>query len=179
MLGVSGEEGGGTGEGVGGDPEVGIINGFAFFGQGHPQVAVGVDNGLVERDEEESGEKTGDFVAGNSLVQGPAREFGLDDPWDGEGVFTGFFDEVLDAGALFAESPYIDENGCVGNQLHAGGSGVRVASTDCWRASKSLSGRSGRNSAAARAEAIVPLAGTMRSTTSEKVQPSFQLLSRW
>lgn len=36
MLGVSREEGGGAGEGVGGDPEVGVIDGVAFFGQGHP-----------------------------------------------------------------------------------------------------------------------------------------------
>jgi hypothetical protein len=54
-----------------------------------------------------------------------------------------------------------------------------VAFKDSSSESNSFSVKLGIASAAARAEATVPLAGTMRSTTSEKVHPSFQLLSRW
>jgi hypothetical protein len=96
-----------------------------------------------------------------------------------ERVLACFFNQILNALALVSETPHINQNGGICDQVHAAGSLARVAFKDFSRASNPLSLRLGIDSAAANADAIVPLAGTMRSTTSEKVQPCFQLLSRW
>jgi hypothetical protein len=113
------------------------------------------------------------------LVQRAARELGLNNPRNDQRMLACFFNQILNALALVSETPHIDQNSGIRDQVHAAGSLARVAFKDFSRASNPLSLRLGIDSAAASADAIVPLAGTMRSTTSEKVQPCFQLLSRW
>ena len=161
------------------NPKIRVIARKSVFCQYHPKVAVGVDHGLIERHQEKASKKSRNFLAGDRLVQGPASELSLNNPRDDQGILACFFDQILNALALVSETPHIDQNSGIRDQVHAAGSLARVAFKDFSRASNPLSLRLGIDSAAANAEAMVPFAGTMRSTTSEKVQPSFQLLSLW
>jgi len=161
------------------NPKIRVIARKTVFCQRHPKVAVGVDHRLIKRHQKKASEKTGNFLAGDRLVQSAACELGLNNPRNDQGILACFFDQILNALALVSETPHIDQNGGISDQVHAVGSLARVAFKDFSRASNPLSLRLGIDSAAASAEAMVPLAGTMRSTTSEKVQPSFQLLSLW
>lgn len=161
------------------NPKIRVIARKPVFCQRHPKVAVSIDHGLIERHEKKASEKTGNFLAGDRLVQRAARELGLNNPWNDQRMLACFFNQILNALALVSETPHINQNGGISDQVHAVGSLARVAFKDFSRASNPLSLRLGIDSAAASADAIVPLAGTMRSTTSEKVQPCFQLLSLW
>lgn len=114
-----------------------------------------------------------------SPCRAPPRELRLGDPGNNQGRRAHPLHEIGQAIRLLAESPEINQNGRVGNQLHAGGSGLRVALTTSSNALKSSSESFGNDCEAFMAAWSVPLGGIIFSMTSEKVSPLFHDASLW
>ena len=89
-----------------------------------------------------------------------------------------FLRQIGDARGLVSEPPEINQDGCVGDELHEGGSVLRVAKIDCSSSPKSDSDKFGRTCEASSAAVSVLFGGIILSMTSEKVAPSFHARSR-
>ena len=116
----------------------------------------------------------------NILEQGAAGKFRLRDPRDENCRLTHFGGQVAKAAGRFAIGPQGDSHRGVGNYFHAGRSFRRVAFTAFSKDSNSRGDSFGREVAASRAAASVPLGGISRSITAEKVssRPVFHEANR-